>query len=77
LLPVRRGLAAGLILGFTFATGALGTWLSGVVADVVSLQVVMQGVAWLGVPAALLSLMLPGRPEAAPMVSEPAPAARV
>jgi FSR family fosmidomycin resistance protein-like MFS transporter len=77
LLPVRRGLAAGLILGFTFATGALGTWLSGIVADIVSLQLVMQGIIWLGVPAALLSLMLPGRAGAAPVVSEPAPAARV
>jgi FSR family fosmidomycin resistance protein-like MFS transporter len=77
LLPLRRGLAAGLILGFTFATGALGTWLSGIVADVVSLQLVMQGIIWLGVPAALLSLTLPGRAEAVPVVSEPAPAARV
>jgi FSR family fosmidomycin resistance protein-like MFS transporter len=76
LLPVRQGLAAGLILGFTFATGALGTWLSGIAADVVTLQTVMQAVIWLGIPAALLSLMLPGRATVAPVVSEPAPAAR-
>jgi FSR family fosmidomycin resistance protein-like MFS transporter len=78
LLPVRKGLAAGLILGFTFASGALGTWLCGIAADIYSLQSAMQVVALLGLPAALLALTLPGRERAiavAPVV-EPQPVAR-
>jgi FSR family fosmidomycin resistance protein-like MFS transporter len=77
LLPVRKGLAAGLILGFTFASGALGTWLCGLAADTYGLQQAMQWVVMLGLPAALLALTLPGREViAAPMVSAPKPVAR-
>lgn len=61
ILPVKQGLASGLILGFTFATGAIGTWLSGILADVVGLETVMIGVTLLGLPAAALALTLPGR----------------
>jgi len=60
LLPTGQGLAAGLILGFTFASGGVGTWLAGVAADYASLTVALQGVTWLGVPAAVLALSLPG-----------------
>jgi FSR family fosmidomycin resistance protein-like MFS transporter len=68
LLPARQGFAAGLILGFTFASGGLGTWLGGLVADQVGLLVTMQAITLLGLPAALLALTLPGRPVAAPAV---------
>ncbi|RMD80367.1 MAG: MFS transporter, partial [Chloroflexi bacterium] len=61
ILPVKQGLASGLILGFTFATGAFGTWLSGLLADIVGLETVMIGVTLLGLPAAALALTLPGR----------------
>lgn len=61
ILPVKQGLASGLILGFTFATGAIGTWLSGILADAVGLETVMIGVTLLGLPAAALALTLPGR----------------
>ncbi len=61
ILPVKQGLASGLILGFTFATGAIGTWLSGILADVIGLDTVMIGVTLLGLPAAALALTLPGR----------------
>lgn len=64
ILPVRQGLASGLILGFTFASGAIGTWLSGIIADVIGLETVMIGVTLLGLPAAALALTLPGRPKA-------------
>ncbi len=67
ILPVRQGLAAGLILGFTFATGALGTWLSGIIADYSGLEAVMIGVTLLGLPAAALALTLPGRTPPAPV----------
>jgi FSR family fosmidomycin resistance protein-like MFS transporter len=61
LLPARQGFAAGLILGFTFAAGGVGTWLGGVAADQFGLLPVMQAITALGVPAALLALTLPGR----------------
>ncbi len=75
LLPVKQGFAAGLILGFTFATGAIGTWFAGQAADSVGLQTVLIGITLLGLPAALLGLTLPGRlrPVAAP-AAVPAPA---
>ncbi len=75
LLPTGKGLAAGLILGFTFGAGAFGTWLVGLSADFFSLPAVMQAMTWLGLPVALLALTLPGRRAAAPPASsEPAPA---
>ncbi|MFV9506182.1 MAG: MFS transporter [Oscillochloridaceae bacterium umkhey_bin13] len=74
LLPVKQGFAAGLILGFTFATGAIGTWLAGQAADTVGLQTVMLWATLLGLPAALLALSLSGRPRPAPV---PAAAAAV
>jgi MFS transporter, FSR family, fosmidomycin resistance protein len=62
LLPVKQGFAAGLILGFTFATGAIGTWVVGQLADSVGLQTMMLWTTVLGLPCALLALTLPGRP---------------
>lgn len=70
LIPVRQGLAAGLILGFTFASGGLGTWLTGVAADQIGLARAMQIVTLLSLPCAALALSLPGRepaPEATPV----------
>lgn len=61
LIPVRQGFAAGLILGFTFATGGIGTWLTGVAADRIGLDSAMQIVTLLGLPSAALALTLPGR----------------
>lgn len=71
LLPVKQGFAAGLILGFTFASGAIGTWFAGQIADTAGLQTVMVWTTLLGLPAALLALTLPGRRRPAPT---PAPA---
>ncbi|MGQ9548638.1 MAG: MFS transporter [Roseiflexus sp.] len=61
LLPMRQGFAAGLILGFTFATGGIGTMLVGALADIVGLFTAMQGAVLLAIPAAALALTLPGR----------------
>ncbi len=66
--PARQGFAAGLILGFTFAAGGVGTWLGGLAADRFGLLAVMQAITMLGVPAALLALTLPGRASATPVV---------
>jgi len=69
LLPARQGFAAGLILGFTFAAGGIGTWLGGLAADHFGLLVVMQAITLLGVPTALLALTLPGRASVAPAMA--------
>src|SRR4029079_18770644 len=61
LLPTGQGFAAGLILGLTIAAGGIAVWLGGLVADQVGLLPVMQAITFLGVPAALLALTLPGR----------------
>lgn len=69
LLPAKQGFAAGLILGFTFASGGLGTWLAGVFADSVGLVPVMQVATMLALPTAALALTLPG---CAPAPDKPA-----
>lgn len=75
LLPTGRGFASGLILGFTFASGGVGTWIGGYAADSIGLLSVMQIVTLLGLPCALLALTLPGRvqQERVPAIAEAAP----
>lgn len=58
LLPSRRAFASGLTLGFMFASGALGSYLVGLAADVYPLSRVMQINGALCLIAALLSLCL-------------------
>ncbi|HWQ14554.1 MAG TPA: MFS transporter [Roseiflexaceae bacterium] len=70
LLPVRQGFAAGLILGFTFASGGIGTWLGGLAADATGLPLMMQAATLLALPAAALALTLPGR-QSPTLASEP------
>ncbi len=57
-LPNRQGLASGAILGFTFASGALGMGLAGPVADFYTLSAVMHVVAVMPLLAALCALFL-------------------
>ncbi|NJK78843.1 MAG: MFS transporter [Chloroflexaceae bacterium] len=61
LLPVGKSLASGLMLGFTFGSGALGMWLAGIFGDIYSLQTALIGIALTGIPAAFLALSLPGK----------------
>lgn len=61
LLPTKQGFSAGLILGFTFTAGGIGTWIAGITADHVGLLLVMQIVTLLALPTALLALTLPGQ----------------
>ncbi|NCC37352.1 MAG: MFS transporter, partial [Chloroflexia bacterium] len=75
MLPVQRGFAAGLILGFTFASGAIGTWVAGQLANQVGMQTVMVWATLLGLPAALLALAMPGTPRVARKAAAPASAA--
>ncbi len=57
-MPGRAALASGLTLGFMFTAGALGAYVSGLVADRVGLVHVLQANAGLLLVAALLSLAL-------------------
>lgn len=62
-LPGRAGFASGMILGLTFAIGALGAALTGWLADLTSLTLALQLNAAISAAAALLSLVLVfGRP---------------
>jgi FSR family fosmidomycin resistance protein-like MFS transporter len=71
-LPGRAALAAGITLGFMFASGAAGAYLSGLAADQFGLSPVLQANAGLTALAALLSLWL--RSESPRLRPEPAPA---
>lgn len=72
LLPVKQGFAAGLILGFTFASGTLGTWVAGQLADRAGLETVMIWATALSLPCALLALTLPGRQQTVAAATAPA-----
>ena len=58
LVPGGMGLASGLVLGFMFSAGALGTLLSGPMADAQGFPLVFQLTAGLVLSAALLTLPL-------------------
>lgn len=61
MLPARAGLAAGLLQGFTFVTGALGTSASGVVADRVGLLPTLRWIVVLPVVGVALAGLLSRR----------------
>ena len=58
MLPGKMGMASGLILGFTFASGALGTLLSGMQADIMGFNAVFYTTAGIALVAGLLALPL-------------------
>jgi FSR family fosmidomycin resistance protein-like MFS transporter len=57
-LPGRAAMASGIILGFMFSVGALGTYVSGLAADTVGLARVLQANAALSLTAALAGFAL-------------------
>jgi FSR family fosmidomycin resistance protein-like MFS transporter len=59
LLPGRRAFASGLTLGLMFFSGAIGSYLLGVVADEIGLAVALQGLIILPLVAILGTLLLP------------------
>jgi FSR family fosmidomycin resistance protein-like MFS transporter len=61
LLPQSKALASGSILGFIFATGALGTLLIGALSDWIGLNATFQIVAAVIAIAGVLALALPAR----------------
>lgn len=58
LLPGRRATASGLILGFMFFSGSIGSYLVGIVADQIGLPAAMQALAILAPLAAVAALGL-------------------
>jgi FSR family fosmidomycin resistance protein-like MFS transporter len=70
MMPGRLGAASGLVLGYTFASGAVGTWLSGLHADLAGFDVVFLTTAGVTLLAGLLALGLREPPE---RIREPIP----
>ncbi len=58
MLPGRMGAASGLVLGFTFASGAIGNLISGVIADALTLPNLFVTLAVLSSVASILALTL-------------------
>lgn len=54
MLAGRAALASGLVLGFTFLSGSVFSWVAGLVADHLGLYLILQGVALLPAIAAIL-----------------------
>jgi FSR family fosmidomycin resistance protein-like MFS transporter len=77
MMPGRLGAASGLVLGFSFASGSIGTLISGFQADRAGFNAVFLTSAVLTVMAGLLALGLrtePARipePEGTPLPSDP------
>ncbi len=59
LIPMRKGFASGAILGFIFATGAIGSLAIGFISDQIGLALTFQIVAVMIAVAGALSLLLP------------------
>jgi FSR family fosmidomycin resistance protein-like MFS transporter len=57
-VPGGMGLATGLILGFMFSVGSLGSWLSGYLADVYNMALVFQMASALCFIAGLVALLI-------------------
>jgi MFS transporter, FSR family, fosmidomycin resistance protein len=61
LIPAAKGFASGAILGFIFATGALGSLLMGAVSDIIGLPATFQLSAGVIIMSGILALALPSR----------------
>jgi FSR family fosmidomycin resistance protein-like MFS transporter len=61
LIPGRRAFASGLILGVMFFSGAVGTYIVGLLADEIGLANALQALVFLPIIAATATLFLPGR----------------
>jgi len=59
LLPGRRAFASGLTLGLMFFSGAIGTYVLGVVADEIGLATALQALIVLPLVAILGTLLMP------------------
>lgn len=80
LLPRRKGMMGGIVLGLMFASGAATTWIAGWFADRVGLGAVLYVLAFFPIAAATTALLLPKTRPSAPSAAtesqtEAAPAA--
>lgn len=79
LLPKRKGMIGGAVLGLMFASGAAMTGISSRVADFVGLPAVLTAIALMPMGAGLCALLLPAtrgvEPSPAPAPSKPAASA--
>ena len=66
LIPMRKGFASGAILGFVFATGAIGSLAIGFISDQIGLAMTFQIVAVMIAVAGILSMLLPRQSKAQP-----------
>lgn len=73
MLPGGTGLATGLILGFLFSMGALGTWLSGYMADLRGVPFVFPMTAAIALGAGLLAVFLREETRPAPKLTNTLP----
>lgn len=71
-LPNRIGVASGVTLGAAIGFGGLVAWLLGLLADQTDLTTVIAVIAFLPLPAFLISLLLPGENEPGTVNDEPA-----
>jgi FSR family fosmidomycin resistance protein-like MFS transporter len=74
LMPGSKGFASGAIMGLIFGTGAVGSFLIGVVSDAVGLATAFQWVSIAIVLASVLALALPADPRKAKAPANMAPA---
>jgi MFS transporter, FSR family, fosmidomycin resistance protein len=65
MMPGKKALASGLVLGFIFASGAIGAAIAGWVSDQIGLALVLQDMALLALVSGVCALLLP--PTAAPV----------
>lgn len=61
LIPGRRAFASGLILGLMFFSGAIGSYIVGLLADEIGLAAALQALVVFPIIAILATLLLPGR----------------
>ncbi|MDQ7029781.1 MAG: MFS transporter [Ardenticatenia bacterium] len=61
MLPHRMGLASGLVLGYMFTAGALGSLVTGVVADRLGLERVLEALPLVVIGALICALLMPRR----------------
>ncbi len=61
MMPNRVGAASGLVLGFTFASGSIGTLISGFQADRLGIEALFHTTAVIALVGALMALLIPRR----------------
>lgn len=77
LLPTRKGMIGGAVLGFMFAIGAVSAWLASMAADAVGLATVLTVLAFFPIGAGFCALVLPSTRQPSAVAAEKTPAPTV